>query len=118
MPVHMCVALMAAQGHQLYALCREGLLRRLGYVVDYAGHLPEQFVIPGTSTTWPRRNDSVPEQRWILAEECQDAVITVQRLMDVVWMAAQIGTNNPFLERSTCVERSYFGIVPIYHAIY
>ncbi len=90
-PVYVCVALMAAQRHEINPLGRERHLQRLGYIMDYADHSPEQVVIPShIDDVGARRNDRVPAQRWISAEECHDVVIAVHRLMFVVWMSAQI----------------------------
>jgi hypothetical protein len=93
-PVHVRVALMAAQRHQVDPLGWEYRFQRLSHVMHHVGHSPKQIVIAGhIDDVGARGNDGVPKERRISTEECHDVVVAVDRLMAVVRVPIQIGTN-------------------------
>ncbi len=89
MPMHMCIALVAAQRHDVNALGRKGRSQSFSDIVDHLVYLSEQNTVPGyvyNMLSW--RNNRVPAQSRVPAEECNDVCVGVDQFVVVIRIAA------------------------------
>src|ERR1700719_3302634 len=92
--MHMGIALMAAQRHEINPLGRERGLQRLGHVTHHITDPPEQLTIPRhIDNVSARRYNRVAEQCRISAEERHHIIVNEYMLMLVLRVPAEVSAH-------------------------